>query len=72
MRRVRARLLREQAPPPTEAEQKMADAVARAAQAIVDLAAQAGRTITLEEAANQVRAVQLKHSQLTLTVVASD
>jgi hypothetical protein len=31
------RLLREQPPPPTPAEQNMADAVARAAQAIVDL-----------------------------------
>src|SRR5262245_38877605 len=50
------RLLREEPPPPTQAEQKMADAVAQAAQAIVDLAAQAGRTITLEEAARQVRA----------------
>jgi len=66
------RLLREQPPAPSQAEQKMADAVAQAAQAIVDLAAQAGRTITLEEAAKQVRAVQLKHSQLTLTVLESD
>ena len=65
------RLLREQPSQPSQAEQKMADAVAQAAQAIVDLAAQAGRMITLEEAANQVRAVQLKHSQLTLTVVES-
>ena len=65
------RLLREQPAPPTEVQQRMADAVAQAAQAIVDLAAQAGRTITLEEAANQVRAVQLRHSQLTLTDVES-
>jgi len=65
------RLLREQAPPPTEAQQRMADAVAQAAHAVVDLAAQAGRTVSLEEAANKVRAIQLKHTQLTLTVLES-
>jgi hypothetical protein len=63
------RLLGEQPPQPSQAEQRLADAVARAAQAIVDLAAQAGRTITIEEATRRVHAVQLKHCELTLTVV---
>jgi len=60
------RLLREQPPPPTPAEQKMADAVAQAAEAIVQMAAQAGRTISLDDARKQICAIQLKHSELTL------
>ena len=59
------RLLREQPPQPTEAEQRMADAVAQAAEAIVQMAAQAGRTISLDDARKQICAIQLKHSELT-------
>ena len=60
------RLLREQPPPPTEPEQRMADAVAQAAEAIVQMAAQAGRTISLDDARKQICAIQLKRSELTL------
>jgi hypothetical protein len=35
----------------------------------VDLAAQGGRVISIEEASRQVRAVQIKQSELTLTVI---
>ena len=63
------RLLREQAPPPTQAEMRMTEAIEAAARAIVDLAAQGGRVISIEEASRQVRAVQIKQSELTLTVI---
>ena len=60
------RLLREQPSQPSQAEQKMADAVAQAAEAIVQMAAKAGRTISLDDARKQICAIQLKHSELTL------
>ena len=63
------RLLREQPPQPNQAEQKMADAVTRAAEAIVEMAAQAGRTITLEEATKKIHQIQIRQSQLTVTTI---
>src|SRR5262249_31588651 len=63
------RLLREQPPPSTQAEQNMADSVARAAELIVEMAAQAGRTITLEEATKTIHQIQIRQSQLTVTTI---
>ena len=44
----------------------MADAVTRAAEAIVEMAAQAGRTIRLDDARKRIWAIQLKHSEFML------
>ena len=47
--------------------QKMADVVAGAAQAVVELAAQASRTISFDEARNQIwAAIQMTQSEFTL------
>src|SRR5262249_11856663 len=59
------RLLREQPPQPTEAEQRMADAVAQAAEAIVQMAAQAGRTMSLYAASKQINSLKRNLSWLT-------
>lgn len=58
------RLLREQPPPATEAEQSIAESMRSAAEAMVAMAKAAGRQLSIEQATATMRSIQLKESEL--------